>query len=239
VRFRLIVTGLTVVAVVGFGLVTTASAASSLSSKSPAAILSLAIQSIKDAGSFHYAQTASVSGSVEVTLSTDSSPSEGTQTQTLDGGTETTRLIGTTLYIKGDKTAYAQDFGVKITTLANEWVLVPKSNKNYVDIATAILTSSVVQQDAGFIPQKDLGLKIVNGKRAVAIEGAVKSSSVGAGTQTMYVSTAAPYRPIGLAVKGTIDGRKITSDVLFSKWGEKFTVTKPATFVTATAKTFP
>ena len=98
--------------------------------KTAAQILQISVSSMKTEGSFHYDSTSSIGGKVALSLSTDSSLSYGTQTQTLDGGRETTRLIGKTLYMYANAKAYAQDFDVAKTTLANKWVLVPSTNKN-------------------------------------------------------------------------------------------------------------
>ncbi len=224
-----------------FGIVVPTSAASiPFGSKSPAQILALATSAMKNAGSVHYVSTDSYAGVVQITLSTDSASSVGQQTQKLGGGTETSRLLGETLYIFGDKTSYAQDFGVKNTKLANEWVLVPATNKNYANIAVGILFPSVLQQVVGVSTLKDAGLYKINGKEAVAIKGSLTSSSGGSsGTQTLYVSTTAPYRPLALSDSGVVSGQKVSSDLLFSKWGEKVAVAKPAKFVTATSATFP
>ena len=75
---------------------------------------------------------------------------------------------------------------------------------------------------------------------AVAVKGSIQSGpGASSGTQTLYVSTTAPYRPIALTDAGVVSGQKVSSDVLFSKWGEKVAVEKPTKFVTATSLTFP
>jgi hypothetical protein len=229
------------VLVIVFGSVASANAASNpFGAKTPAQILALATSAMKSAGSFHYVSTDAYAGVVQITLSTDSSLTEGVQTQKLGGGTETSRLLGKTLYIFGDKTSYAQDFGVKNTKLANEWVLVPFTNKNYANIAIGILLPSLLQQIMGVSALKDAGVFKINGQEAVAIRGTLASSSGGSGgSQTLYVSTTAPYRPVALTDSGVVSGQKVSSNVLFSKWGEKVTIAKPAKFVTATSVTFP
>src|SRR5665213_3908632 len=126
---------------------------------------------MKSAGSFHYVSSDSYGGVVQITLSTDSSLTKGVQTQKLGGGTETSRFLRSALYVFGDKTSYAQDFGVKNTKLANEWVLVPSTNKNYANIAIGILLPSLLQQIKGVSALKDAGVFKINGQEAVAIRG--------------------------------------------------------------------
>jgi hypothetical protein len=214
---------------------TWSASASGASTKTPAEILRLSVSSMHSEGSFHYDSTSSIAGVVALTLSTDSALKYGDQVQTLDGGTETTRLIGKTLYMYANARAYEEDFGVKKPTLANEWVQVPSTNKNYGNIADAILVPSVMQQLVDVGSLKDAGEVTVDGKTALALRGDAGVS----GTETVYVSTSAPYLPIAVVADATEDGRKITNDLVFSKWGEKFSVKKPSKYVVATKKTFP
>jgi hypothetical protein len=209
--------------------------AASAATKTPAEVLRLSVSAMHAAGSFHYESTASVGGVTAITLSTNSALTDGDQVQKLEGGVETTRLIGTTLYMNADAKAYSADFGVKKTTLANEWVLVPSSNKNYANISSAILVPSVLQQLVDVNHLKEVGVGSVNGQAALEIRGDAGAS----GTETVYVSTAAPYLPIAVAAVSTEEGEKVSDELVFSKWGEKFTVAKPAKFVVATNATFP
>jgi hypothetical protein len=223
-----------VLPVVIVALGTWSAGASGTSTKTPAEILQLSVSSMHNEGSFHYNSTSSIAGVVALTLSTDSALKYGDQVQSLDGGTETTRLIGKKLYMYANARAYEEDFGVKKPTLANEWVQVPSTNKNYGNIADAILVPSVMQQLVDVGSLKEAGESTVDGKTALALRNTGSS-----GTETVYVSTSAPYLPIAVVADATEDGRKITNDLVFSKWGEKFTVKTPSKYVVATKKTFP
>jgi hypothetical protein len=198
-------------------------------------ILQRSVSSMRAQGSFHYDSTSSIGGVVALKLSTDSSLTKGVQVQNLDGGTETTRLIGKKLYMFANKKAYVQDFGVKKPTLANKWVLVPPTNKNYGNIAEAILVPSVMQQLEDIGSVKDVGTVTIDGQSATALRGNAGAS----GTETIYVSTTAPYLPIGVSAQATQAGRKITNELVFTKWREKVRVSAPAKYVVATDKTFP
>jgi hypothetical protein len=216
-------------------LLATSSVSAGAASKTAAQILQISVGSMKTQGSFHYDSTSSIAGKVALSLSTDSSLTYGTQTQTLDGGTETTRLIGKTLYLYANAKAYAEDFDVAKTSLANKWVLVPSTNKNYGNIADAILVKSVMQQLVDIGSVKDVGAVSFDGQTALALRGDAGAS----GTETIYVSATAPYLPIGLSAEATEEGHKIINELVFSKWGEKFSVKAPATYLVATKKTFP
>ncbi len=207
----------------------------SAATKSAAQVLQLSVSAMHAEGSFHYESTASIGGVVAITLSTNSALTYGDQVQSLAGGVETTRLIGKTLYMNADAKAYSADFGVKKTTLADKWVLVPSSNKNYANISSAILVPSVLQQLVDVNHLKEVGVGTVNGQTAIEIHADAGAS----GTETVYVSTTAPYLPVAVAAVSTEDGEKVSDELVFSDWGEKFTVAKPAAFVVATSATFP
>jgi hypothetical protein len=165
-------------------LATWSAGASASSAKTAEEILQLSVGSMRVAGSFHYTSTSSIGGKVALSLSTDSSLKDGVQIQKLDGGTETTLLIGKKLYMKANAKAYAQDFGVKKTTLANKWVLVPTTNKNYANIAEAILVPSVMQELVDIGSVTNAGDVTVGGQSAVALKGNAGAS----GIEYIYVS---------------------------------------------------
>jgi hypothetical protein len=216
-------------------LATWSAGASASSAKTAEEILQLSVGSMRVAGSFHYTSTSSIGGKVALSLSTDSSLKDGVQIQKLDGGTETTLLIGKKLYMKANAKAYAQDFGVKKTTLANKWVLVPTTNKNYANIAEAILVPSVMQELVDIGSVTNAGDVTVGGQSAVALKGNAGAS----GIEYIYVSLKKPYLPLGVSAQATQDGKKLTNELVFSKWGEKFKVSPPSSYVVATNKTFP
>ena len=111
----------------------------------------------------------------------------------------------------------------------------PSTNKNYGNIADAILVKSVMQQLVDIGSVKDVGTVTFDGKTALELRGDAGAS----GTETIYVSSTAPYLPIGLSAEATEEGHKIINELVFSKWGEKFSVKAPASYVVATKKTFP
>lgn len=225
-----------IVPVVVVALATWSAGASASPAKTATEILQLSVGSMRVAGSFHYTSTSSIGGKVALSLSTDSSLNDGVQTQKLDGGTETTILIGKKLYMKANAKAYAQDFGVKkSSTLANKWVLIPTTNKNYSNIAEAILVPSVTQElvDIGSIT--NAGQVTIDGQSAIALKGNAGAS----GTEFIYVSLNKPYLPLGVSAQATENGKKLTNELVFSKWGEKFKVSAPSNYVVATNKTFP
>jgi hypothetical protein len=216
-------------------LATWSAGASASPAKTAAEILQLSVGSMRVAGSFHYTSTSSIGGKVALSLSTDSSLKDGVQVQKLDGGTETTLLIGKKLYMKANAKAYAQDFGVKKSTLANKWVLVPTTNKNYANIAEAILVPSVMQELVDIGSVTDSGEVTIDGQSAIALKGNAGAS----GIEYIYVSLKKPYLPLGVSAQATDNGKKLTNELVFSNWGEKFKVKAPTTYVVATKKTFP
>jgi hypothetical protein len=212
-----------------------AGASAASSAKTATEILQLSVGSMRVAGSFHYTSTSSIGGKVALSLSTDSSLKDGVQIQKLDGGTETTLLIGKKLYMKANAKAYAQDFGLKKSKLANKWVFIPTTNKNYSNIAEAILAPSVMKELVDIGSLSDAGEVTIGGQSAFALKGNAGAS----GIEYIYVSLKKPYLPLGVSAQATENGKKFTNELVFSKWGEKFTVSAPSHYVVATNKTFP
>jgi hypothetical protein len=208
-------------------------------SKSPAQILARTSAAMTKAGSVHLVNRSSLGGTVPFTLTTDSSTSKGAQTEAFGGGVEKVRLIGTTLFIYADATAFSLDFNVSNSSLANQWVRVPSSNANYSNISDAVLLPSLIENTVRMKSLKDLGLKKFQGQEAVAIKGSPPDTTPGTSeTQTVYISTAAPYLPIGLKT-AFLEGVNGSGTSLFSKWGEKVNVASPSPYVIATTSNFP
>ena len=138
-------------------------------------------------GSFHYNSTASIAGKVALSLSTDSSLTYGNQTQKLDGGTETTRLIGKNLYMYADAKAYAQDFGRRKDHLGQRVgpgaLDEQELRQHFVD---AILVKSVMQQLVDIGSAKGSGHRPpLTARPRLELRGDAGAS----GTETIYVST--------------------------------------------------
>ncbi len=146
-------------------------------------------------------------------------------------------LFDNTLYMNADAAAYKSDFDVASTPLAGKWAQVPSSNAMYSDIAGGILLPSVVQETTDISSAKIVGLKTFDGKSAFAIEG--HTIHGGDSLETVYVSTVAPFLPVGIKVIAVSGSTIATDAITFSDWGAKFSLSKPATFVVATNKTFP
>jgi hypothetical protein len=221
-------------------LPTTADAATTpFASKSAAQILALTAAAMSKAGSVRLVNKTELDGTAAFTLTTDSSPNQGTQVQDFSGGVETIRLIGRTLFLNANAAAYSLDYNVSNSTLANEWVRVPSSNANYSNIAAAILMPSLVSYTVGMKSLKDLGVKRFHGLETVAIKGLPLNLTPGTSeTQTVYVSMTAPYLPVGLSTE-FLEGVNGAGTSVFSHWGEDVAVTSPTTSVTATSDDFP
>jgi len=208
--------------------------------KSPAQILALVASAMTKAGSVRLSGTASFPGLIEETATLDSSVSHSSQTSTGNGIMESDLMIGSTLYKKGNAADYKASYGIANSPLANQWVLVPSSNANYAGMTVGERMTSLIQTTLQMNGPEDLGVVDYRGQKAVLIVGKLPSgSSFPNSLQTVYVSTSAPYLPIGYSIKLTEGAHHGTATALFSKWGESVHVTRPATFVMATAKDLP
>lgn len=228
------------VAAVTFGAASPAGATTNpFGSKSPAQILALTSAAMARAGSVHVANETLLSGTARFILTADSATTIGTQHQQFGGGTEEVRLIGSTLFLRADTTAFSLNFNISNSTLANEWVRVPSGNANYATISSAILMPSLIRSTVQMTSLQDLGVKVFHGRQTVAVKGSPPNTTPGTSvTQTVYVSTAAPYLPVGLTTV-FLEGVNGAGTSLFSRWGEKVTVASPSHYVTATSRNFP
>jgi hypothetical protein len=231
---------LTVAAASFVGLAPSALAATKpFGAKSASQILSLASAAMLKAGSVHVVNNSLLSGSLAFTQTTDSSRLVGEQSQEFGSGVESIRLIGTALYLKANNAAYSQSFNIANSTLAGNWVKVPSSNPNYSNIAAAVLLPSLIKNVFTMRFSKVLGVKTFHGQATVAIKGDPPNTTPGTSEiQTVYISTSAPYLPVGLKTV-FLEGVNGTGTILFSKWGEKFNVIKPGSYFFATSKNFP
>ena len=210
-----------------------------LAHKSAAEIVALSSAAMQKAGSVHVVNKSVLNGAATLQQTTDSARTVGVQTQLFGGGDATIRLIGTTLYLNANTTAYNQDFNIANPSLAGKWVRVPASNPNYKNISSAVLLASLVQNVFQMNFLRDLGPRTFHGVATVALKGSPPNNTPGTSqTQTVYVSTTAPYLPVGIATT-FLEGVNGTGTILFSRWGETVQVKAPAGFVVATPKNFP
>jgi hypothetical protein len=209
-------------------------------SKTPAQILSLTSAAMLKAGSVHLAGEASFPGLASLNATLDSAKNHSTQLVSGTGAMETDLVIGTSHFIKGNAVDYEKSYGVENSPLANQWVLVPTSNPTYASTFGGELLGSLVQMTVQMNSLKDLGVVTFQGRLAVAISGTLPASSPFPNSpQMLYISTSSPYLPIGYSDKLAEQGHHGTALAVFSKWGEPVKVTRPATFVTATAEDLP
>jgi len=239
VALRCVASGVLVVVLVAGGAASAVAgtAPTPFAKDSATTILSLVAKAMARQGYVASLQTTKLLGSGTLTIHTLSAANDGTQTQAYEGGVETSRLFDRTLFMKADATAYKYDFNVASTPLANQWALVPSTNVNYKDIANGILLPSVIHETTSLSSPTIVGPTTFEGQNTIALKGLVKQGATA--LETVYVSTHAPYLPVGIKVIAESGSSIATDTINFSRWGTAFSLATPASYVRANATTFP
>jgi hypothetical protein len=213
--------------------------ASPFGTKTPVEILSLVSSAVTSSKGVRATEILSYPN-LSIKITTDGAKTEGTQVIRENGGSETNRLLGTQLFVRANKNGYVQIFGIYDSPLAGKWALVPSSNKNYSYVANGLTLTSIATNVVKMVDPKNLGIRNFEGTPAVAIQGQVPDGTTGdVDVQTVFIATTAPYLLLGLYQKFVVSSEPGEESIHFSRWGESVQIAKPASFVTATSKTFP
>jgi hypothetical protein len=225
---------------IAFSFTTPASASiSPFATKTPSQILVIAAAAMNQAGSVHLLGTVSFPG-LHGTVMLDSADDESTQTIVVGAARETDLVFGTSVFLRGNAADFFKSFHVEHSPLVDQWVQVPSRNSNYESTLSGELFASLTRQTVQLDDVKNLGARTFEGQPVVAISGKLPSSRVFPGaSQTVYISTASPFLPIGYGDTFNELGKSGTALGLFTKWGESVNVTRPSVFITATAMDLP
>lgn len=137
-------------------------------------------------------------------------------TFTLFGGSVEMLLLGDKLYLRGDR-AFWQHFGgpgVRVSAVANRWVVAPSSNSNFSGF-TGLMTMAGFTSRFG-VPGKVThhGETTFNGQKVIALRDAAENG-------TFYVSaTGTPY-PVAIV------GGKSAVTLTFDHWNQPISLPKP------------
>jgi len=232
-----------VLAVAALALVAASSAACSSSTpsaspfagKTPAQVLAMATAAALAKGSVHVVGDDNIGGFGTAHWVTDAGATQGKQIVTGSAGNCTTLILSAQVaYFRGDATClenYLQFPGHEATKYAGQWIAVPSSSSDYEGLVAAQTDSSMI--NVGLTPSEPLRFTkptTIDGKSVIGISGGLGSySAPSAGTQVLYISTAAPYLPVAYVLSGTqSNGKPLTSSGHMSNYGESVVVTEPA-----------
>jgi hypothetical protein len=165
---------------------------------------------------------------------TESGPSSGDVFLTINGHRGEIVYAAGVVYARFDPAIVDFEFHSTVTSVANKWISVTKTSRFYSGLAEGVTLPSVLLEltPAGTLSATPTTL---NGKSVIALVGK-DNATLGApgGTQTLYVSTTAPFLPVEGKVHATTSG--ITLDLLIQmkNWGVTFDVAAPKDFTSIT-----
>lgn len=204
-----------------------------LSGKTPNQVLATTVAAATAKGSVHLATTNSNGATGGGTY--DIRASEGRQT-VYDGGQGSADLLVLpgSAYVKGDEPFLENSFGLSASSAsqyAGKWISFAPSDPGYQQIVAGDTLASALTEST---PTGSLTLtptRTIDAQSVVGLSGGLPRDDLqgGAkGSQVLYVSTAAPYLPVEVVTKGSLDGQSGTTTVTFSRWGETISIAAPA-----------
>jgi hypothetical protein len=210
------------------GLVVLLSSCSAgLDGESASQVLSTAVAAARGAGSFHFVDKEG-SGSQARLLVGDTGTVAAQQTLSSDGVQLAASLVDRVAYVRADSVTLTSLFGLSTTTATQEngkWVSVAKGEKGYSQILQSLTADAELDP---YIPQAQVRVgkqTMIHDIPVIPVSGIAPAADSSAGLRavaTLFVSTRAPYLPVGGAISGTdVHGRRQKEEVIFTKWGEQ------------------
>jgi hypothetical protein len=221
-------------AVLAGGPVPAGAAAPPLQS-TPTAEYQAAVKAATNQG-VHFVSTAAQQG-VTIHVVGDTGATSGTQTLTVSNGKLTEHLnatvVGSTGYVQANSTALHHVIGLSTSQsnkYANKWLSFPTSNAGLDQLVTGLLNSQVVAEMQISGPYAYGDTTTVNGERALAIKGSIKTNNGSTEPVVLYVSATGKPTPIEEVTNpgATATSSAIHGTVTFTKWGEKTSEKAPA-----------
>ena len=200
-----------------------------LQGKSATAILSISVSAYHRQKSVHFV-TKTVAGAANTVEVGATSGSAAIETVT-SGTTPVLQAVlkDGTAYLRASSDVLQRTFNLKASTAnanAGKWVSMEKGDPGYAAVTESLSTGDAIFQ---FVPEepnlKVGGVTQFGGQTAVAVVGS-PAGSVSAGTTvrvTMFVSTTAPYLPLGATLQvDNDDGTNIERvATVYGKWTQK------------------
>jgi len=212
------------------------------SGKTPAQVLAIAEAAALAKGSVHWVERGTLgSGSFEYV--TDAGSSQGKQTVRSATGNGTILLVSPQMaYVNGDVVFMSFLPDGDAIKYSGKWIALPSSNSAFEGYTLGLAMSSIFPGATPSAPLSFTKPTTFGGKRVVGISGSfdLPEHAQGAfGTQVMYVSTVAPYLPVGYTQRGTLDGGSLIEATRMSRYGESVSVAAPANSIPVSSITAP
>lgn len=203
--------------------------AGGLAGKSASEVLALAQAAAQKEGSFHFVDQTGT-GKNEQRLVGDSAAESGEQVVSGPNGLLEVRLVDSVIYVTGSDAVIGE--ALKLTDAdaakyAGKWISLQKSDAPYETVAKALDPSAELTPYTPVGNLKVGNLSTLRGRSVLAISGAASEEAGASSIATLYVSTSAPYVPVGGSLVGTGAQNGDSEVVAFTAWGERVRPTVP------------
>jgi hypothetical protein len=198
-------------------------AAGGLAGKSASEVLALAQAAAQKEGSFHFVDQTGT-GKNEQRLVGDSASESGEQVVSGPNGRLNVRLVDSVIYVTGSEAVMGA--ALKLTNAqaakyAGKWISLQKTDAPYETVAKALAPSAELTP---YTPVGNLrvgNVSTLRGRSVLAVSGGASEQAGATATATLYVSTSAPFVPVGGSLVGTGAQKGDSEVVAFTAWGER------------------
>jgi hypothetical protein len=197
--------------------------AGALGGKSAQQVLTLAQRAATEAGSFHFIDETGSGSSAQV-LAGDISGLAAQEEVKGPNGLLEVRLVGGTIYLNATASTLVNSLKLSNSIAAahaGDWISLERTDTPYQTVARALLPAAEL---GAYIPVGSLKIgsaTSIDGHNVLPVSGTASPSAGANLIATLYVSTAAPFRPIGGTLRGTGTEKNEVEVVAFTKWGER------------------
>ena len=223
------------------GPVTRASAATptAFSSESAHQIMATSLANALTLASCTSSTATKISGQAYSSV-TNSALTTGQQTLVIGDAWTVVRVVNQVVYIKENLTAMQEQFGVSDPPAVNRWIAIPRTNSNFVRFNTYILLPSMLSEVTPAGALKTTAITTVDHVRVVGVTGKPNIHlGLASGTETVYVSLAAPHVPVEMVASDIVQGQRETFVITYSKWGTNYHITKPGPILPISSTKLP
>ena len=141
-------------------------------------------------------------------------------------------FVNGVVYVKLDAVEAKAYFGASVTGVANKWISFTKGHTGFATFDQGLTLPGLLKIIAPSGTLSVTGPTSIDGQSVLAVSGNLygATSSI-QGTQTLYVSTTAPFLPVSVVVLSALSGsNKPFETISFKNWGVQPTITRPAVF---------
>ncbi|NNN08798.1 MAG: hypothetical protein HKL85_06340 [Acidimicrobiaceae bacterium] len=227
--------------VLSLGPVSRASAATptAFASESGHQIMSTALSDALTKSSCTSSTATKISGQ-SYSSTTNSAMTTGQQTLVIGNAWTIVRVFNGVVYIKENVTAMQEQFGVSDPKAVNRWIAIPRIDSNFARFNTYILLPSMLSEVTPSGTLKTTSTTTLNHEKVVGVTGKPNIHlGLASGTETVYVTTAAPHVLVEMVASDIVQGQRETFVITYSNWGMNFHIVKPSPVVDISTTKLP